>query len=309
VIAHERAARVPRCPLCGSTDAALQRTRRFAGIDFEHRYWRCGGCGCGYVHPVPPATVLEAIYDRAYYGHATEGADQADLNSYDERLGRMASLVGGPGRILDVGAGTGIFLERAIARGWRGAGVELSPFSAGKARAAGLEIVEAPFETADLSSLLAAGPFDAVHAWAVFEHFVDPVAAVRRAHTALRPGGVLAIKTINAGSLNARYYGADWEYNQDAGHLVFPTDRSMRELFRREGFAVRAAQSSGNPVGVNRLSATDNTRGVKSPALKAVLKGVQRRVLGNRLLRRLAREVVQRLHLGDAFTFYLEKTS
>src|SRR5439155_19643096 len=110
---------------------------------------------------------------------------------------------------------------------------------------------------------------------------------------------------INAGSLNARYYGDDWEYNQDAGHLVFPTDRSMRELFRGGGFAVRLFQSAGNPVGINRLSATDNTKGVKSPTVKAALKSVQARVLGSPLLRRMAREVMQRLRLGDAFTFYL----
>jgi 2-polyprenyl-3-methyl-5-hydroxy-6-metoxy-1,4-benzoquinol methylase len=290
------------CLLCGSTDTHYLRSRVREQLDFEYRFHRCAACTAQFVWPIPDEPALASVYGAEYYQQDHASLSPIERNSHRERLALMAELLGRRGTVLDVGAGPGLFLQSAIADGWRATGVEISRFSVEQARTIGLDVYEGFFETVDLG----ARRFDAIHAWAVFEHFRDPARFAARARELLEPGGLLVVHTINAGSLNARYYGPDWEYFQDLGHLSFPTERSLRQLFGREGFTVEARRSGGNPVGINRLAASDNTRGIKSPLLKRAITRVRDRVLGDPRLRRAAKTILQRLSLGDAFTFYFK---
>ena len=97
-------------------------------------------------------------------------------------------------RVLDIGAGTGVFLwrflELAANDGWSGTGVEPDATAAVHLRQLkAFEVIEDLFTTK-----LGLDDFDLVTLNKVVEHLSDPVAMIRDAATALRPGGVMYVE-------------------------------------------------------------------------------------------------------------------
>jgi SAM-dependent methyltransferase len=140
-------------------------------------------------------TVLTAdaldIYARRYY--LAEVADLGVEELQQERsLDRLAAVVAGRERVLEMGYGTGLTAEGFLRRG--------VPLAA-SARAAhpGLPVHESLFET------FSPGPvYDAVLALHIAEHVDDPRALLRGVGRWLRPGGRLVVAVPNAESLHRR---------------------------------------------------------------------------------------------------------
>jgi len=118
------------------------------------------------------------------------------------------------GKILDIGAGTGVFLKVARDRGWNVAGVEISQFAADIARKKfniGLfrgELEDASFKRKS---------FDVVTAWDLIEHVENPRGTVTKAMELLKPGGYLVLQTTTTDSLLFRIAGAI--YNLSLGKI------------------------------------------------------------------------------------------
>jgi 2-polyprenyl-6-hydroxyphenyl methylase/3-demethylubiquinone-9 3-methyltransferase len=97
-------------------------------------------------------------------------------------------------RILDIGCGGGLFLERARARGATVIGIELSDTRAHYTRTKwGIEVVKRPIEDSYWRSM--ESTFDVVTLWDVIEHVNWPIATLCAASRMLRSGGVLLIDT------------------------------------------------------------------------------------------------------------------
>jgi SAM-dependent methyltransferase len=131
-----------------------------------------------------------------------------------------------PGRLLDVGAADGDFLDLAAQRGWQVVGVE--PFST--------RSLERGFTTvADLDDpALEPESFDAVTAWSVFEHLHDPAAAFERVYELLKPGGRLVIHVPNLRSIMGR-----WSFREDVPrHLYFFSAATLRAYGNRCGLSL-----------------------------------------------------------------------
>jgi SAM-dependent methyltransferase len=101
------------------------------------------------------------------------------------------------GRILDLGCGTGLNVERLSALGLPFSsyvGIDLSEAMLARAQARFSHVEKIRFEQADLAQdALPEGPFDfIVSTWAL-ERLSDPVSVVERAGQRLAPGGYLAL--------------------------------------------------------------------------------------------------------------------
>ncbi len=173
------------CNLCGGTS---WETVEAIG---PTRVVRCA-CGLVFVTPAPPRAALEDAYDETYYRPWTGEALRRG-RIWRRRLAEVGALVARPGRLLDVGCGTGDFLALARARGWEVSGTELSPYAARVAAARGLTVV--PGEVWE--TRLPPDRFDVATCWHVIEHVADPRRVLEEIRRVLRPGGWLVLATPN----------------------------------------------------------------------------------------------------------------
>ncbi len=233
------------CPLC-TADAIV---RHCSVTHFD--VYRCGTCTLRFRHPLPDAAELRAMYEDAryhesvYFENARAGYREAspEIRIYRRALDDLAALAP-PGRLLDVGCATGVFLDLARAAGWRVAGVELSERHAAYARGTfGLEVWQGDF----LDAPYPPASFDAITMWDFLEHVLDPRAVLRRARALLKPGGLLLVFTIDTASLFNRLGdllqrlsggGATrvLELLYDARHNYYFTREALRRLLEGSGF-------------------------------------------------------------------------
>jgi 2-polyprenyl-3-methyl-5-hydroxy-6-metoxy-1,4-benzoquinol methylase len=146
-----------------------------------------------------------------------------------------------PGRLLDVGCGSGGFLQRMQAIGWRVEGVELDPDAAAFAR----EALEGPVHASGfVEAALPTDAFDAVTMNQVIEHVPDPLAYLREAARVCRPGGRVVLATPNARALGHRIFGADWRGLEVPRHLHLFTVSTLAALVGQAGFRIISARTT-----------------------------------------------------------------
>jgi len=119
-------------------------------------------------------------------------------------LETIDALARPPGRVLDVGCGTGYLLEHLAERGFSGVGVDLSPESVAIAERRLGEIGAGERLTASVGSAYEPpeGPFDLVTITDVLEHLEQPRACLAAARDRLAPGGLVVVSTPNRRSLH-----------------------------------------------------------------------------------------------------------
>lgn len=165
------------------------------------------GCRtCGFRQCADLTEVLSFYEDMSDSGYeATRDARALQAGRLVEVLIRHSKGTPGRRRLLDVGAGSGILLEAAAARGWQVEGVEPSRWLAQQATARGLRVHAGVLPHPD-----AAGPCDAVTVVDVIEHVPDPVGLMSEVRKVLHPDGVALVVTPDVQSVAARLMGWKW---------------------------------------------------------------------------------------------------
>jgi len=198
----------------------------------------CPRCGVIAVMDQVDPSDLEKLYGNDYYAKdcaryvkVTHGHRATWLRRL--RLIEKYQKSSGSGkRILDVGCSTGAFLAVAQGAGWDVWGVDISPEATREAR----ERVGSGRISEDLFALGAAGSFDVVSMWAVLEHLADPVSYLRQARLLLRPGGILALATVNTDAWNRKLFKSKWRYFTPPEHLVYFNTRNLAQTLCDLGF-------------------------------------------------------------------------
>lgn len=185
---------------------------------------------------------VRALYGNDYYeiyGGVDAGYDaEPDLRIYEARR-RLAFLrrFRAGGRLLEIGSAAGYFLDGAQRGGFDVVGVEPAEEQARHARERfGVDARAGFVEDAELEP----ASFDAVCAWHVLEHILDPVPELRRLHATLRAGGILAVEVPNAAGAQARRLGSAWPHWDPAHHVGHFTPAALTAAVRRAGFTVEA---------------------------------------------------------------------
>lgn len=227
------------CTVCGGTS-------RYWFSKNGHDLHRCTRCRLLFVHPVP-ATV-ERIYDQDYFCGATHGHGYGDYDAdkqADPAFGKYLDVLERArpekGRLLDVGAATGRFVEAAAARGWKAAGVEVSDYAAGQGRERGLDVKTGILQEQHYPD----AAFDVVTMWDVFEHVGDPHTVLDEVRRILSKGGLLALNLPDAGSTYARLVGKRWQLIVPPEHLVLYNPRNLSFVLKRHGFDVQQVRRIG----------------------------------------------------------------
>jgi SAM-dependent methyltransferase len=182
------------------------------------------------------------------------GGSTCEQLSYESRRRLALELLGnGPGRVIDIGSGPGVFSAELLGRGFRIVEVDISlemlRESRGRIRAAASGS-SVRFVEAGLPGLpFADETFDAALCIGVFAYLPDPAESFREIRRVLRPGGVAIIQVSNALCVTARLHGLIRRVYRRLGealggpaypHLRIPLAsfrlRTLRRILEGEGF-------------------------------------------------------------------------
>jgi len=137
-------------------------------------------------------------------------------------------------QVLEVGCGTGIFLEEASRSNcWSLVGIEPNEKAAHYARTH----LELPIHQGLFSEFsLPQNHFDIITLWNVLEHMDKPFREIRHAHDLLKKGGWLVFSIPNLESLGASLFGSYWLGYDLPRHLYLFPKKTLKHLLEGIGF-------------------------------------------------------------------------
>lgn len=243
------------CPLCQTTgaDDYLHVADRFR-LEMKTIYSlvRCRHCKLVYLNPRPIEAESGQFYESAGYipfVSAQEAQSQFERiyirtrewhNRWKRRhIERHRSQ---PGRLLDVGCGTGEFLREMARAGWQVCGCERdSKAAAYAAQHDVLDVICGDIESlgripGPASGSQPAVAFDVVTMWHVLEHLYAPHQALSAVRDLLAPGGLLIIAVPNLTCIDARFYRQHWVAYDAPRHLQHFSPKTLRAMVEMHKF-------------------------------------------------------------------------
>lgn len=151
----------------------------------------------------------------------------------DRKFRHWPSKRDGGMKLLDVGLGSGAFMELAQAGGWATTGLDLDQRTVKNARDKGLNAINGGIE----ALITEAETFDYITISHVIEHVYDPRAVLACAYRLLKPGGRIWIETPNWHAIGRRVYGGAWRGLEPPRHIVLFSWDTLIELLERTGFS------------------------------------------------------------------------
>jgi SAM-dependent methyltransferase len=261
------------CDLCGGNDAVTvtQSEDYWHGLPGQFNIVRCRQCGLIYLSPRPTPHVIGSFYPSDYYAFGAPGqGDRDGLRKQIKRrirASRWLSTIAThlpvlqaaardeyikddipewipPGTVLDVGCGSGAFLDTMSDVGWRTVGLEPNPAAAATARERGHEV----FCQIATEPLPSDTLFDLIVVSHTLEHVHSPRLVLTSLNRLLRPvTGRLLIEVPNVESLFTKlFHGLGTAYDTPR-HLYLFSPSTLQRLLVETGFAVRRIRHRSSP--------------------------------------------------------------
>jgi SAM-dependent methyltransferase len=207
----------------------------------SHQLVQCPTCDLVYANDPPDQSVLAQAYHVASFDSAQEADDAAA--AYGKAVLPVVARIKNKEAALEIGAGTGIFLDVLQSQGFKVTlGVEPSSaaIAAAPARRQGW-LTEAIFRESDFQP----ESFDFICCFMTLEHVRDPQEIVSAASRLLRPGGAIALVTHDYRSGVNRLLGKRSPII-DVEHMQLFSPRSIRYLLEHNSFESIAVNSFQN---------------------------------------------------------------
>jgi SAM-dependent methyltransferase len=197
---------------------------------------RSCSCGTVYTSPAPPSGAVDVTAD----GHPS-----CFYSAYAHLKAGWLRNVKQSGRLLEIGCGEGHFLRQAKAAGYDVAGVEAHPEKAASvSRSMGVEVRCGLFEELEFPH-----KYDVIYHCDLLSHFPEPVAALEKMRSMLKPSGVLAFEVGTLAQIHPVWYR--W-----IGVIGYPrhrwlySERSLHRLLDLAGLRVLKKRHFGLAPGV-----------------------------------------------------------
>lgn len=246
----------PNCYLCGAYGNILYRDMvdRHFGASGKWNLVKCFNPQCGllWLNPMPLEDEIGKAYQNYFTHDSRVGCSQRNGIMWNtawstyrillrltgigpERGRRKRMYLDGipPGRLLDVGCGSGQFLALMRSEGWEVEGQDVDLRAAETAfKTYGIGVRVGRLEAVGYSD----DTFDAVTMSHVIEHINDPIGILKECRRILKPGGMLVLVTPNAESFGHKYFKSCYRDLDPPRHLYLFTQNTLQHVGKKAGF-------------------------------------------------------------------------
>lgn len=230
-----------QCPVCGSAelqDVLSVKDHTVSGEIFH--ILECNNCKLRFTQDVPDAASISPYYKSENYISHTNTSKGLINRLYQwvrkrtlkqkRRLIEKATGVT-KGSLLDVGSGTGAFVQEMNGHGWQVTGLEPDA----DARKVAKEVNGVELTDMNQFYHLPAATFDAITMWHVLEHVHELQQYIAQLKNLLKENGKLFIAVPNYTSKDAAIYQEHWAAYDVPRHLYHFSPQSIQVLMEKHG--------------------------------------------------------------------------
>ena len=232
-----------QCPVCQSQTFEVYLTVRDYTVSQEQfKIVTCKKCGFRFTNPRPDSEAIGEYYKAESYISHTNTSKGLISKIYQEvrkftlkgKLNLINRLSPQKGKLLDVGCGTGMFLNVARENGWKVNGIE--PDAGARAIAEKTNQIKISNE---ILSSFQQETFEVISLWHVLEHIHQLNETIEWLKARLSKDGSLIIAVPNHESKDAKIYQEQWAAYDVPRHLYHFSQNSIKELFAKHGFVLK----------------------------------------------------------------------
>ncbi len=266
------------CPICNST-----QFKSFLEVEdyfLSHEIFtiqKCKSCEFVFTNPRPSEINLGKYYQsEKYISHSSSSKSITDKIYYAIRnytIKKKFKLIHKyykAGKILDIGCGTGEFLNFFKAHGWETMGIEPNK----TARNSAIEKYGLTVQPEKEIDELVKSEFEIITMWHVLEHVPDLNLRIQQLKHLIKEKGILIIAVPNIESKDANIYGKYWAALDVPRHLYHFNKSAVQNLFNKEGFEIIETRPMKFDAFYISLISEKYKTG-KSNYFKAILNGVK----------------------------------
>ena len=232
------------CPGCGSAHIASRLVVKDYTVSQESfEIWECSDCSLRFTQNAPGQDAIGAYYqsdDYISHNDTNKGlinrlyhlVRKRTLRNKLKLVQRTTGLK--RGRLLDIGAGTGAFLNTLKQAGWEVDGLEPEP----AARKLALEKYGLVLSEPGALFEAEAQSYDAITLWHVLEHVHNLHGYLQQLNRLLKPGGRFFIAVPNYTSYDASVYREYWAAYDVPRHLYHFSPAAMKKITAQQGLSL-----------------------------------------------------------------------
>jgi 2-polyprenyl-3-methyl-5-hydroxy-6-metoxy-1,4-benzoquinol methylase len=224
------------CPNCSDSRISnVFSVKDFTVSNEEFEIWECENCSQRFTQNIPSEEEIGKYYQSEnYISHSdiSKGLVNDLYHKVRKRtLVQKRKLVEKEtgktfGNILDIGAGTGAFLNTMKLANWSSTGLEPDETARKKA----LELYNIHLKKTEEFVSLPSESFDAITMWHVLEHVHDLHEYLEQLKSLIKPTGKIFIAVPNYTSFDSKHYQQFWAAYDVPRHLYHFSPKSMQKL-------------------------------------------------------------------------------
>lgn len=233
-------ATIDECPCCSS-----RKHSELFLFESKIPIRLCNTCGAEFCAQRYTDQDLAEFYSSSYFRGEYGYKDYTSLErmksaTFLARLRRLERLCPKRGTLLDVGCASGLLVGLALQRGWNAYGIDVSRDAVESSEPA----VRPRLTAGAFLDMTGERTYDVITMSDLIEHVHTPHEYLAKAHSLLKPGGLLFIETPNTGGMMRKVMGPGWPMYKPPEHLVYFNRKNLSDLLDYSKFTTLSAKPS-----------------------------------------------------------------
>lgn len=230
---------ISNCPLCKGTSFEKHLNCKDYTVSKEYfTIVKCSSCGFTFTNPIPEENKIGSYYESEdYISHSNTSKGfvntlyQAVRNFTLKKKVKLLSSLSNGKNLLDIGCGTGEFLNQAQQSAYQVKGIEPSTV----AREQGIKNFGLSIKEESEINNIGDKSFDFITMWHVLEHVYHLNDRIEELKRTLKDDGYIIIAVPNHDSYDAKHYKEFWAAYDVPIHLYHFTPKTIKKLFQNHG--------------------------------------------------------------------------